>query len=150
MACALVNDNKGQVISGVNSLAYPVELAQVAAIAQADRLPVVEAFYQSKIWNQWLAQIESDEVAKRVFDARVNPSPEKGVEFAQKADNSLGGTLVVDGILGPNTVAGINENDPEPFVDAFRSVRSQHYRDIVANNPSDAPYLNAWLARANA
>jgi lysozyme family protein len=157
MACAQVPDAAPAgcagpcfAISGINSGAWPADFATIAALPQASRAPAVEAFYQAHFWNNWFAQLTSDDLAKRVFDFAVNGGSGSAVKTLQQAVNALGGTLTVDGGWGPNTLAAVNAADQQALVQAFIAARVAHYQAIAAANPADAQYLNSWLARAQA
>lgn len=137
------------VISGINSAAFPSDFARISAIPQSDRLPAIIDFYHLRFWSPWLQQIQSDEVAKRVFDAEFNMGEGTGVKLLQTAiENAAGISLGIDGLWGPATLHGANTCDPDMLAAAFRTVRKQHYRDIVLKNPANAKYLEGWLARA--
>ena len=137
-------------ISGINSGAWPLQFAKIDALPQAQRGPEVETFYQAAFWNQWFAQIDSDEVAKRVFDFGVNAGEKTSVRCLQQAVNSfhVGNPLETDGEWGPATVAAVNAVNPLTLVAAFQQTRCAYYECIVAKNPADARYLDGWLARA--
>ena len=145
-------------ISGINSAAWPLRYPLIAAIPQTERGPAVEAFYEEHYWNQWYAQLTSDEVAKRVFDFAVNAGSVAAVRCLQEACNSLKRTdpsglatefhLHVDGELGQDTVGTANDTDSATLVAAFQQARVSYYKAIVAANPADAQYLKAWTARA--
>jgi lysozyme family protein len=156
-ACAQVSDaNPGGVagpcfaISGINSGAWPAEFAAIAAADHASREPLIQKFYQDHFWNYWLAQLNSDELCKRVFDFAVNGGSSTSVRCLQQAVNSftLNNPLVVDGEWGPKTVAATNACNPLTLVAAFQQQRVAYYQAIVADNPSKAKYLAAWIARA--
>jgi hypothetical protein len=155
MACAQVSDAPPEgcpppcyAISGINSGAWPEDFAAIAALELAPRAAAVQAFYQAKFWNNWLAQLATDDLAKRVFDFGINGGAGTSVITLQKAVNSLGGNLTVDGGWGPNTLAAANNCDQAALVQAFIAARAAHYQAIAAKNPADAPYLAGWLARA--
>ena len=139
-------------ISGINSAAWPLLYPLIAAIPQSERGPFVEAFYEEHFWSQWYAQLTSDEVAKRVFDAAVNVGGGTAVRLLQRAANQLGvgGPIInEDGKWGPKTVDAANTNfERGSLVESFKKVRSDHYKDIVAKNPQDEKYLAAWLVRS--
>ena len=95
-ACAQVSDAcPGGVagpcfaISGVNSGAWPAEFAAIAALPQAQREPLVQQFYQNHFWNNWYAQLNSDDLSMRVFDFAVNGGSGSAVRCLQQAVNSL-------------------------------------------------------------
>lgn len=137
-----VPDPGGFAVSGINSASYPEQANAIAAMPQAERGPAVQAFYEAEFWNQWYEKLLDDELVKRVFDAAVNMGPVTAVKLLQKASG-----CPVDGHWGPLTVNAANNAGAE-LVEAFKEVRGDHYRDIVAANPQDAIYLQAWLARA--
>jgi lysozyme family protein len=139
-----------EAISGINSVAFPSEFAAINAIPQAQRGSAVENFYETCFWNQWIAQVASNDVAKRVFDAMVNMGPSTACRLLQAAVNTrTQPQIATDGNWGPATVAAANACDPVALMGAFIAARVQHYRDIVAANPNDQQYLAAWLARTS-
>ena len=155
MACAQVPDaapagcaGPCYAISGINSGAWPDAFSMIATQPQASRAPAVQAFYQAHFWNNWFAQLDTDDLAKRVFDFAVNGGSGTAVRTLQRAVNQLGGSLTVDGGWGPSTIAAANSADPDALVQAFIAARVAHYQAIVAGNPADAKYLDVWLARA--
>lgn len=135
-------------ISGINSGAFPSQYAAIADIPQSQRGPAVQSFYQAEFWNQWYAQLASDEVAKRVFDMAVNAGPGTAVELLQRAVNDVAPPLAVDGAWGPNTVAAVNACASTALVAAFQQRRVEYYEAIVARKPADSIYLDGWKARA--
>jgi lysozyme family protein len=137
-------------IAGVNSAAWPEEFAAIDALAQADRADAVSSFYATHFWTQWLASLQSDEVAKRVFDAGVNMGSRTAARLLQGAVNDCGGSLAVDGQLGPLSLTAVNSVDPAMLVAAFCARRAAHYDEIVAAKPADEEYLAGWLSRAKA
>lgn len=155
--CAVVPDTpKGtKAISGINSGAYPTQYAAVAALPQNQRESAVQSFYQTEFWNQWYAQLLSDDLAKRVFDAAVNMGPGTAVKLLQQAINEIVTTpIVVDGGWGPNTVASANSCVPIALIGRLQQARLAHYQAIVDRNPADAQYLGTaehpgpWWTRA--
>jgi uncharacterized protein YdbL (DUF1318 family) len=135
-------------ISGINSGAWPAQFARIAALPQKDRPGAVEGFYRAQFWNQWLAQLAADDVAKRVFDFSVNAGTGTAVKTLQQAVNALGGSLKVDGRWGALTLAAANAAEPGALVAAFTRARAAHYQAIAAANPASAAYVRSWLARA--
>ncbi|MGD0094936.1 MAG: putative peptidoglycan-binding domain-containing protein [Terracidiphilus sp.] len=140
-------------ISGINSGAWPDEFTPIAALPPAQREPLVQQFYQNHFWNNWYAQLLSDDLCKRVFDFAVNGGAGTSVRCLQQAVNSLldasATPLVEDGGWGPKTVAATNAADPATLTSAFQSKRAAHYQSIVIADPSKANFLTAWIARAN-
>jgi hypothetical protein len=149
-ACPGGADGPCYAISGINSGEWPTEFAAIAAADQASREPLVQKFYRNRFWNMWLAQLNSDELCKRVFDFAVSGGSSTSVRCLQQAVNSftLSDPLVVDGEWGPKTVAATNACNPLTVIAAFRQQLVAYYQAIVAANPAKAKYLDAWITRA--
>jgi lysozyme family protein len=132
-------------ISGINSASFPAEFGRINAVSQEQRAGLVEMFYETHFWNNWLGLLNSDEVAKRVFDACVNMGPVAPVKMLQECCGA-----VPDGHWGPDTVGRANACDPLTLVNCFAQARVAHYQQIVAAKPEMSRYLPAWTARAEA
>ena len=141
-------------ISGINSGAWPSEYAVIANTPQADRGPLVEAFYQAHFWSDWFDDLTSDEVAKRVFDASVNMGSVAAVRCLQQAVNDLrqlafaANKIAEDGGWGSLTLDAANGCDQTALVGAFQTARVARYKAIAAAKPALAHYLPQWTARA--
>ena len=138
----ITNDNKGQVIAGVNSLAWPADFADIDALPIGQRPAAVQSFYERRFWSPSCDQVTSDNIAAYLLDSRVNQGPITGVRILQEAVNACGMGLAVDGALGPNTVAAVNSVDPLALLRAFQDAREAAYRKI------GGPNLPGWLNRA--
>ena len=109
-----LKDGKAMAISGINSYFYPLDYENILGIVPANRLSAVRGFYHRVFWNQWFAQLASDEVAKRVFDASVNMGPGTAVKLLQEAVNAEPSIIdktvpiAVDGVWVPLTVDAAN------------------------------------------
>lgn len=157
-ACAQVPDSAPlgvqgpcYAISGINSGSYPTQFAAIAAVAQDLREPLVQQFYQDHFWNNWYAQVQSDDLGKRVFDFAVNGGPGTAVKCLQQAVNSLPGNgvrILEDGGWGPQTLAAVNAADPVALVAAFKAQRVAYYTALANARPADQQYLRGWTIRA--
>lgn len=139
-------------ISGINSAVWPDGFEAIAALPQAQREPFVHQFYQKRFWNVWYAQLNSNELAKRVFDMAVKAGSGIAVGCMQQALNRLAGPdgaqLVDDGAWGPMTVEAANAANPEALVAAFQAQRVAYYQAIATADPRLAIHLPAWTIRA--
>jgi lysozyme family protein len=139
-------------ISGINSAAWPEEFEAIAALSEDQREPLVQEFYENHFWNNWYAQMVSDDLCKRVFDFAVNAGSAASVRCLQQALNALAGSggaqLVDDSDWGPITVDAANSADSAALVAAFQAERAAFYQAIVAAKPSLSIYLAAWTVRA--
>ncbi len=143
------SDPGAQALSGINSAAWPEDFAAIFAIPQAQRGPAVQSFYERRYWNEWYAQLISNEVAKRVFDMGFNTQPKTAVKILQQAVNAIVGDgasyqIAVDGAWGPQTITAANSASSAQLVSAYQKLRADHYRKYDANNKA----LPQLIARA--
>jgi hypothetical protein len=134
-------------IAGINSGEFPEDYAKIAALPVEEREAAIQAFYRAKFWNQWLEQIDSNELAKRVYDSSVNQGPEVATKILQASLNVQFfhlPSLAVDGILGPYTVFAANKFSGTDLVQMFKTLRLDAYKKDRGWNE----YKNDWTARA--
>lgn len=115
------------------------------ALAEAERIGAEEYFSAMH-----LEQIESQDVANKIYDMAINMGTHQAAVYAQRACNSQGAGLVEDGKLGQKSFAAINAIDPMLYYDLLKQFSRAHYEHIAANNPAQAVNLNGWLKRADA
>jgi hypothetical protein len=115
----------------------------------------VQAFYLANYWNTHsIGKIHDQQVANNVFDCSVNPCIDTSSKALQKACNNVISSqhlvihpLLVDGNIGPATIATVNELNPELLFNAINNVRAANYRERVRRTPVDQAWLNTWLNR---
>jgi lysozyme family protein len=106
------------------------------------------AIYQGEYWPG-LEQIQSQAVASKIFDLRVNFGVSGGNRLAQEAANNLvEPPTALDGRWGPDTVATINAADPAAMLDELATAAAARYQAIVDNDPSQETFLRGWMRRA--
>jgi lysozyme family protein len=150
-----IDSNGGRVVAGINSKSFPADVAAIVAVAQAQREPLIQAFYRNKFWMPMLlGALNSQDLANRVMDAATNTGQGSAAKQFQQAINftqmDATDALIVDGVVGPKTIAAANAQDQVALLNAFRKQRVTYYDQIVAEHPTDTPYLTTWLARAQA
>ncbi|MDR1295856.1 MAG: hypothetical protein LBO05_00450, partial [Deltaproteobacteria bacterium] len=105
--------------------------------------------YRAEYWKPFVGDPAlPDRLIEKSFDAGVNIGIVPAKKMLQRALNNCGGSLVVDGILGPKTrmfAAGCNV---DKVMAAFIILQKLHYKSIVEKDPSQAIFLNGWLRRA--
>lgn len=89
-------------------------------------------------------------------DKRTKYWIEGAVGVLQKAVNSLLQPLdqcVIDGDYGPKTSAAVllavHLSSEDSVMSAYSYQQRTYYKAIVANNPTQSRFLQAWLGRAN-
>lgn len=106
---------------------------------------LVKEFYL-QYWNQAKAGLlNSQTLANIYFDHAVNGGPGGAVLLLQKALNSIGHALKVDGGFGEKTLAAVNGSNSAQLHDAFKVQRELHYRKLADNG--DDEFIKGWLSR---
>ncbi len=109
--------------------------------------------YQKYFWEPHsIGQINDQNLANKVFDLTVNmgaggATHEGALTLLQHAVNDCGGSCMVDGQIGPVTLAQINALDAGQLLAAYRLRAKTRYEAIAAGDPNVANDLNGWLAR---
>ncbi len=98
-----------------------------AGIRNLTREQAIE-IYRVKYWKPMKLSRFTPRLALPMFDASVNHGPKKAVELLQRALNTLGAGLDVDGIVGPNTIAASKKYSPRRVLKAFLVERLKLYK----------------------
>ena len=140
-------DSGGHTIFGISQNNFPNAFADVynlyksGSIEQAKQKAL--SFYTSEFWNPLYGQINKSNVAFRLFDFGVNGGKVESVLLLQRTLE-----ITEDGQFGNNTLNAVNEAD-NTLYDLYNQELINHYHHIVANNPSEAKFLQGWLNRLN-
>lgn len=104
----------------------------------------IERFYQINYWDRICGdQIKNQAIAESVFDFGVNAGVSVSASLAQMVVNAE-----VDGVIGSQSVAKINEIDPEHFLAAFTVAKIARYVAIIRKRPASKKYFYGWICRA--
>jgi lysozyme family protein len=103
--------------------------------------------YKRVYWTE-LDLVQNQAVATKIYDMRVQFGPAGGIKIAQKALQSLGWQIGVDGGLGPLTTEAINRSDAQNLMVTLCAEMERAYRADVAANPSKLEWLAGWITRA--
>lgn len=118
---------------------FPANLDKDADLQQA-----VSDFYQVNFWDKINGdQISNQDVANSIFDFGVNAGIATSSSLAQMV---VGATT--DGVIGPDSISGINDFNPEHFLAAFTVAKIARYINIVKKRPTSRKYFYGWICRA--
>ena len=155
----LPGDSGGPTRFGLASTRHPELVAQqyyevvegVPVVPHEVALPIAEAAYTTQYAAPvQLAAVTNQDIANRILSFSINEGPGTATEVLQRALNSLGNTLTIDGGFGSKTLAAVNAADPEMLLAAERTFEEQYYDQLVIKEPALAPYIKGLLARADA
>jgi lysozyme family protein len=115
--------------------------------AEAPLNALVMSFYKASYWNPLsLDAVRSQCVAEQLADHGVNAGTSRPAKMLQYLlATEFGVKLVVDGQVGPRTIAALNAVDPQAFYTRFVAMRRAFYTYRTGSfSPTDAPALAPW------
>jgi lysozyme family protein len=120
-----------------------------------DALAMAETAYESLYATPLLISgIASQPIANGLLSFAINGEGPGGtgsaVRILQRAANSLGQSLTIDGAMGTGTLAAVNACDAASLLAAYCEGQYANYRGIVAANPGDAKFAKGWNNRVAA
>lgn len=124
-------------------------------IARNKRLPIQAlddlhyAYTKESFWDRYhLDGVQDDCVAHLVYDMLFQHG--RGGQLIQQAILDVGGSVKADGVVGPKTVAAINEVNATALFDQLKERRRQYFMHLVNCDPEHSkPHLAGWLNRLN-
>ena len=111
------------------------------------------AIYKTQWWDKNnYGLIYNQSLATKIFDLAVNVGNIKANKFLQNSVNQVSGSivLVVDGLIGPQTIALVNKLDPNALLASVRNFAKNYYQSLVIQNPVLNKFLQGWLNRVEA
>lgn len=117
---------------------HPVTEADMKALTPQKIAPM----YKLKYWNPSYCEVLPKGLDYVVFDFAVNAGTGRSVKTLQQA---IG--CVADGVIGPKTMAAINNANPKDLITKFSDARADFYQGIVARKPDQARFIKGWLNR---
>jgi len=120
--------------------------------------PYVREFYEAQYWDvNRLDDFDDQDVANEMFDTGVNMGIGRAGKFLQECLNylnrngSLFDDLVVDGKIGPASLAGLNEiesnGDSEILLIMLNVCQGRHYMEYMTKSPTQEKYARGWFKR---
>lgn len=149
----VAGDRGGMTVVGVTATTYGSYLKSLGKTlpkAEIEKLlPTLDLktwlkIMRQRYWDCWKADnIVNQSVANILVDWGWMSGSTTAIKKAQAA---LG--LVADGVVGPKTLAALN-NNPGAAFEIIKRARRKHFEAIVASNPSQSKFLKGWLNRLN-
>ena len=110
---------------------------------------LIREFYRHNFWDPVGDEmLPFPQLVRKMFDTAVNMGPTMARKLLQRALNSLGAKLVVDGMVGPKTRLALGPRDEQTVITKYCQMQKEQYEQIVANAPSQNIFLQGWLRRA--
>ena len=103
--------------------------------------------YKKYFWEKVKGDSLPSGVDYIVFDSAVNHGPKNAGVFLQRASNQQGGSLVTDGVIGPQTLSIVQKENLSQLILDLVKERDSFYRKIVANDSKQQKFFNGWMNR---
>ena len=100
--------------------------------------------YKEHYWDKNKVESLSEELRHIYFDMCVNQGRGRAVKILQKAANAKGADLVVDGGMGPKSIAAMEGVE----LQRVRAYRVKYYADLVTRKPDLEKFYFGWFRRA--
>jgi lysozyme family protein len=114
---------------------------------------LISGFYKQNFWNvNQLDYINDQQLANTIYDFGVNSGTSRAADYLQDAYNNLRGTgkaLKNDSDIGPTTIGAVNAFPARLLHAEYNRLRESFYRSL-AEDPTQADFLNGWLKRLKA
>lgn len=137
------NDKGGETAFGISKRSYPDVDIKTLTLEKAKDI------YYNDFWKTGpYDALVCAPLAEKVFNTAVNAGNSRAFKLLQQAANACGASVVVDGAIGPKTIAAVNSLDGTQVLAAYRVQQANFYKSLVARDASQAVFLKGWLARA--
>lgn len=106
--------------------------------------------FRAKFWMPINCDKMPREIAIITFDMAVNSGIGNAAKTLQKTVTSLGTKLSVDGVVGPLTLGGIDQEyveNKDLFIQQFLKYRYNFYHSIITRRPSQKKFWRGWVNR---
>lgn len=124
-------------------------------ITDAKLLTVIQAsaIYEKYWWNFYsYGNIVDQTIATKIFDLCVNMSTTVHKIVQTVLNEQFWCTLIVDGNLGPKSIAAINAvnmlTTQQTLINGISDGAWQHYQNIITANPKEVQFAEGWKNRA--
>lgn len=136
-------DPGGETKFGISWRQYPN--VDIKNLTREDAIEI----YRRDYWKPYrFDEIDSQNVATKVFDLAVNMGHNRAFKVLQQALQAVKEKVVIDGVLGPRTLAAVNRVPGNELLPAIRSEAACYYRLLVAKRPDLVKFINGWMNRA--
>ena len=131
------NDPGGETKYGIAKRSHPDEDIKNMTMDRAADI------YEKDYWKPSKATSLPKSMQECYFDMVVNMGQRRAVKILQKACNSKGCSLVVDGLIGKATIGACKSLEAS----RFRAFRVKYYVELVSRKPTLMKYYFGWFRR---
>jgi lysozyme family protein len=101
-------------------------------------------YYSERYWKPLYSEILSQDVANKIFDMGVLFGIGEAVKLLQLALH-----VGNDGDFGAETLAAVNETNPDQLLSVYKTLLTSYTLRIALNHPQDRIFVSGWGRRIN-
>ena len=118
-----------------------IDVQDLKLITAKDATDIMRRNY----WNRWRADDIKDQSIANILVDWLWASGKPAITLVQEMLK-----VKADGIVGPKTIAALNDQWPSTFFEKIKTRRRQYIDRLIANNPSQKRFQAGWYRRLNA
>lgn len=106
----------------------------------------IQQFYKHSYWDSLhLDQVHSQSIAEQLADHGVNAGTGRAAKMLQYLlTTQFDARLVIDGKIGPQTIAALNDVSPALFFLSLVELRRAFYYYLASHELTSTPNMGAW------
>jgi len=112
--------------------------------------PQAREFYMAFFYEPLNISQYSPAVGAILLDTAVNMGKARSIKLLQRALNTIGHRLIVDGIAGPVTLDRVRHTDPGILIHTYLLTRVFEYAWLCRQNPILKRFFFGWIDRVQA
>jgi lysozyme family protein len=132
------DDHGGETKYGISKRSYPY--LDIRNLTWKD----VKLIYLKDYWKPMKCDEMQYPLARAVFDYGVNSGKSRSIKTLQLILN-----VMVDGVIGPKTLAAIHNIDQQSAAETLILNRVEFLIQLTQRRPSDLKYLKGWMFRTH-
>ena len=101
--------------------------------------------YQQFFWDRLRISGLPQAIATAILDTAVNQGQVTAIKIAQ---HCLGQSIIVDGLMGPETLQALDKANPEMFIYSYIGMLQDRYIDFCINATNQIVFLKGWIRRS--
>lgn len=118
-----------------------IDIDDLRLLTEAD----AKAIFKKNYWGRWKASSIKDQSLANILVDWVWGSGAYGIKIPQRMLK-----VTVDGIVGPKTIAALNDRNPKLFFAELHKEREEYFKRICQVTPTNKVFLKGWMRRLDA
>jgi len=137
------SDPGGETNFGISKRSFPH--LEIKKLTEND----AKEIYRDNYWALGHYEgLEFQPIATKVFDLAVNMGLKAAHKIFQRAIRNVGTKVLVDGVMGPETIQAANELNYPKLIKEIRALAAERYARIAIRRPASRKYLKGWMRRS--